>query len=108
MPDALHVDEHDPAVVRINVDLSLIMNWMPRSRTVSPDLMYFAFSIIFTVPLTIPSTTGYAGRENKCIWENNPITGACLDIRRHSIDTSTASWVDWQEKRFWTTGDEPQ
>src|SRR4029450_505605 len=41
---------------------SLIMNRVPRSRTVSPDLMYFACSIIFTVLLTISSTRG---RENK-------------------------------------------
>jgi hypothetical protein len=31
---------------------------VPQSRTVSPDLMYFACSIIFIVSLTIPSTRG--------------------------------------------------
>jgi hypothetical protein len=31
--------------------------------------------------------------------QNNRLNGACLDIGRHSIDTSTASGLSWQEKR---------
>jgi hypothetical protein len=40
---------------------------VPRSRTVSPDLMYFAFSIIFTLCSSPPSTAGYAeeGEQNQ-------------------------------------------
>src|SRR5262249_29800987 len=31
--------------------------------------------------------------------QNNPLNSVCLDIRRHSIDTSTASCVEGREKR---------
>src|SRR5262249_49493759 len=70
---------------------SLIMNRVLRSRTVSPDLMYFAFSIIFTLcsSLTRPLLLRRGG-ETKPIWgTNNPLNSACLDTRRHSIDIST-------------------
>jgi hypothetical protein len=47
----------------------------------------------FHSALTFPFLAGYAEEENKkSIWEQiNPLSGACLDSWRHSIDTSTAS-----------------
>jgi hypothetical protein len=39
---------------------------------------------------------------------DNPLNGTYLDIPRHSVDTSTASWIRGQEKTLWTTGNEPQ
>ena len=46
--------------------------------------------------------------ENQHVKQNNPLNGACLDIGRHSIDTSTGSGLRGQEKTLWTTGNEPQ
>ena len=37
--------------------------------------------------------------ENQHVKQNNPLNGACLDIQRHSIDTSTVSGVEGQEKK---------
>jgi hypothetical protein len=46
--------------------------------------------------------------KNQHVKKNNPLNRVCLDIGRQSIDISTVSWVKGQEKRFWTTGNEPQ
>src|SRR5215471_15946697 len=84
---------------------SLIVNRVPRSRTVSPDLMCFAFSIIFILPSLAPSPAGYAEEENQNQSEakNNQLDVPCLDIQRHSIDTSTVSWVELARKKtLWT------
>src|SRR5262245_20542981 len=71
---------------------SLIMNGVPRSRTVSPDLMSLALcSIIFILLLTIPSLLATPRKENQKQSQetDNPLNGECLDSWRHSIDTST-------------------
>src|SRR5262245_29663995 len=80
---------------------SLIVNRVPRSRTVSPDLMCFAFSIIFILPSLSPFPAGYAEEENQNQSEakNNQLDVACLDLQRNSIDTSTVSWVELARKK---------
>src|SRR5215510_3789453 len=44
---------------------SLIVNRVPRSRTISPDLTCFAFSIIFILPSLSSFPVGYAEEENQ-------------------------------------------
>jgi hypothetical protein len=61
MRGALHVNEQDPTALRTNADLFEV-NRVQRSRTVSPDLMYFAFSIIFT---SVPHNLLHQGWKNK-------------------------------------------